>query len=213
MQAIDFIMIAAGYLSGSIPFGQIIFYLMRRDDVRKYGSKSIGATNVVRNAGLLPGVMTFLLDILKGTVPIFACGWVGIENTSWTVAIVAVAAVIGHMFPVWLGFKGGKGVATGVGVFIALSWQLTLIGLVFFVTGFALTRIVSVGSLLGTLGFVVLCFTLGASWGMPFTLQIAAVIVGALIFIRHCGNIARLVRGEEKKLFSSKKKETEGEAE
>ena len=129
MQIIDFIMIAAGYFAGSIPFGSIIYFLTTKEDIRKKGSGNIGATNVARNAGKKAGIATLLLDILKGFVIVKACFWFTFTPAlnEWTPALVAIAAVLGHMFPVWLKFKGGKGGATAVGSYIAMSWPVLLI--------------------------------------------------------------------------------------
>jgi glycerol-3-phosphate acyltransferase PlsY len=204
---VDFVMITVGYLAGSIPVGLIIFYLLKGDDVRKYGSKNIGATNVARNAGVLPGVVTLILDILKGFLPVAACAWITVSPGGWTIAIVAVAAIVGHMFPIWLLFRGGKGVATGLGVFLGLSWQVTLMALGMFILSFLIFRLVSLSSLVATASFVVFSFIFGSWLGIPLGIQIAALVACVLVFIKHYENIGRMVCGEEKKLFSGRKKE------
>lgn len=212
MNTIDYAMIALGYVSGSIPVGMIIFYLIKRDDIRKYGSKSIGATNVLRNSSLLPGLTTFILDILKGYLPISACVWVGISFDSWTVTFVAIAAVLGHMFPIWLLFRGGKGVATGLGVFLALSWQSALLALAVFILTFVLVRIVSVGSIAGAASFIVFTFLLSPWLNIPFNIQIGALVIGLLIIAKHYENIIRLIKGAEKRISVSDKSSTEESA-
>ena len=112
------------YLLGSIPFGHLIVKLKTGQDVRASGSGATGATNVLRTAGKALGVLTFALDIVKGVVAVLLARWitnVGWGETTWIVAVAAILAIIGHIFPVWLGFKAGKGVATGLGVFLAIS--------------------------------------------------------------------------------------------
>lgn len=207
MQLIEIIMIVAAYISGSIPFGKVIYFLLKKDDITKHGSGNIGATNVARNAGKIPGIITLLLDILKGLLPVLACGWVGISADSWTITYVAIAAILGHMFPVWLGFKGGKGVATALGVFLALSWQITLMVLAVFIISFVVTRIVSLSSLIAVASFAVLIFALGSFSNITLNLQIAGLVTAILIFIKHHENISRLLAGTEKKLSTKGKKD------
>lgn len=200
-------MIVVAYIAGSIPFGKLVYFLIKKDDITKHGSGNIGATNVARNAGKLPGIITLLMDVLKGFLPVVACSWVGIAADSWTITYVAVAAIVGHMFPVWLGFKGGKGVATALGVFLALSWQITLMGLGLFILCFAIFKIVSLSSLIAVGSFSALCFILGAYFGVTLNLQIAGLVTAILIFIKHHENIARLFARTEKKLSTKGKDE------
>lgn len=212
MQTLDYLMIAAGYFSGSIPIGLIIFYFLKKDDVRKHGSKNIGATNVARSAGIIPGIITLILDIMKGFLPVAVCGWYSLYNNEWTVAFVAVAAVLGHMFPIWLLFKGGKGVATALGVFLALNWIVTLCTMVIFIISFLTSKIVSLSSLIASGAFVILSFTLGSLLGMTINLQIGALVCGIFIFIKHQENIKRLIAGSEKKLSTKRAKGNEEES-
>ena len=200
----DYLLILSSYLSGSIPFGLIVYYLLKGNDIRKYGSKNIGATNVLRNAGAIPGVTVFVLDVLKGFLPVFIAGFFGVSSETWTITIIAVAAVVGHMFPVWLRFKGGKGVATAVGVFLALSWSLALFALALFITSVLITRIVSLSSLVAAGFFALLSFTIGPWLNMSLELQIASLVVSSLIFVKHHENIKRLIQGTEKKITSKK---------
>jgi glycerol-3-phosphate acyltransferase PlsY len=191
--------VAVGYLCGSIPFGVVLSRLVLGVDVRTVGSGNIGATNVARVGGRKLGVLAMLLDTVKAVVPILAArallaGAPGAE--AWTLG-VAAAAFVGHLFPVWLRFRGGKGVATAFGIFLVLAPWVALAGLAAWVIAYLVTRISSVGSLAGTAVCVAGVFLADgprhpASW--------TALVVGALIVLRHRGNIGRLVRGEERRL-------------
>jgi glycerol-3-phosphate acyltransferase PlsY len=168
-------------------------------DVRHVGSGNIGATNVARAGGKKVGIAVLLLDALKAIVPILvARSLLGGRPAAelWTV-LVALAAFVGHLFPVWLGFKGGKGVATGLGIFLVLAPWAAIAGVVTYLAAYGATRISSVGSLAGTavcaLGtFVVHGWTSPVSW--------AGLALAVLILVRHRENISRLVRGEEKRM-------------
>lgn len=193
------VLVVLGYLAGSIPFGVLLARRFAGVDVRTVGSGNIGATNVARAGGKKLGIAVLLLDTVKAVVPILAArallaGAPGAEG--WVVA-VAVAAFCGHLFPVWLGFKGGKGVATGLGIFLVLAPWAALGGIVVYAAAYAATRVSSVGSLAGTTvcalgGFVTHGLRSPVSW--------AGLVIAALIFLRHRENIRRLVRGEEKKV-------------
>src|ERR1041384_1342552 len=129
------------YLLGSIPFGYLIVRVTKGADIRETGSGGTGATNVSRRAGKAAGVLTLLLDLLKGSAAIIIAGWIGRgSNSDWWITAAAVVAILGHMFPVWLGIRGGKGVATAVGVFAVLAPALIGIAGLLFVTVVALTR-------------------------------------------------------------------------
>src|SRR4030095_3539302 len=136
------------YLLGSIPFGYLIVKLKSGSDIRQVGSGGTGATNVSRKAGKSAGVVTLALDALKGTLAVLAARWLtGESGTSWIVAGAAVLAVVGHCFPVWLKFKAGKGVATGLGVFLAIVPWAVLAAFALFVLIVWRTRYVSLGSI------------------------------------------------------------------
>jgi glycerol-3-phosphate acyltransferase PlsY len=192
------LLVLAGYLAGSIPFGLVLGRLVLGVDVREVGSGNIGATNVARAGGKGMGVVVLLLDAAKAIVPILVAravlaGRPGAE--AWTMG-VAVAAFAGHVFPVWLGFRGGKGVATGLGVFAVLEPWAALAGIAAYGAGYGATRISSVGSLLGTAACAVTTFAIEgarspASW--------AGLVIAAIIFARHEANIRRLLSGEEKR--------------
>jgi glycerol-3-phosphate acyltransferase PlsY len=190
------------YLIGSIPFGYLIVKLTRGADVRQTGSGGTGATNVSRRAGRLAGVATLLLDALKGAVAVFvAAKWTDQFQLHWTTADwillgAGVVAIVGHIFPVWLGFRGGKGVATGAGVFLLIAPFAVLGAGVVFLVVVLLTRYVSLGSMVGA-ATIPLFVWLSGLRAPEFT----GAIVGALLIIfAHRANIERLIGGTESKL-------------
>ena len=188
------------YLLGSIPFGYLIVRWQRGIDVRSTGSGSIGATNVMRNLGVVGFVATFLLDAGKGLLAVvLAARMTGNDPTA--VAAAAFAAVLGHCFPFWLRFRGGKGVATGVGVFIAIApWQVVL-ALVIFGVVVAIWRYISLGSIVGTAAFPVLVQLMKHP---PLQVVLGAAGAALIIIGRHHANIARLLKGTENKLGQKK---------
>lgn len=198
--------LAAGYLLGSVPFGVLLTRLLTGKDVRTVGSGNIGASNVARAAGKKAGVLTLLLDAAKAALPMLAARALAPDRaTGQTFAvIVGLAAFAGHLYPVWLGFKGGKGVATALGVFLVLAPLPALVALAAFGVAYGLTRIPAVGSLAGT---AVCCAGTFAqelaihgreAWGSP--VPWAGLSVGLVIVWRHRANIARLVRGTENRV-------------
>jgi glycerol-3-phosphate acyltransferase PlsY len=192
------ILVVAGYLSGSIPFGLVTARLFLGVDVREVGSGNIGATNAARAGGKKLGVLVLLLDSLKAIIPVYVTQRLMAGTTYgdvWVMA-VAVAAFAGHLYPVWLGFKGGKGVATGLGIFLVLAPVAALAGLATWVGVYLATKVSSIGSLAGTLVCVVVGFTMLG----PTPISWAGATVGALIWWRHRENIRRLISGEEGKL-------------
>jgi glycerol-3-phosphate acyltransferase PlsY len=195
----EIVLVVVAYLLGSIPFGWIFYRLKRGGDIRDAGSKNIGATNVARTTGAAFGILTLVLDMLKGFIAVALCFWTGINPESWAIAAVALAALAGHMFPVWLGFQGGKGVATGLGVFLGLAWHVALMALGIFIVCVLLTRIVSLSSMLAAVGFVVLTYILGPLLKIGVNIQIGALLAGILIIARHYENIGRLLQGSEKR--------------
>ncbi len=182
--------IVSAYLIGSIPVGVLLAKLKGKDP-RKTGSGNIGATNVMRAAGKALGILTLLGDILKGFIPTLIATQY-LEQSSY-VALVGAAAFVGHLFPLFLKFKGGKGVATALGVYLALSPLAILISIVAFVVVFVIWKYVSLGSLVGT-GLVPLNLYLLKA---PAEYTILSLIIGALIFIKHKDNIKRLMAGKE----------------
>jgi len=186
------------YLLGSIPFGFLLVRVFRKEDIRTVGSGNIGATNVVRSGAKGLGALTFVLDAAKGYVAVFAAKWVLGDWFGGTdlFAIAAIFAVLGHMYPVWLRFKGGKGVATAFGVFLALSPWAALLGLAVFVVVMAIWRYVSLASIASAVVFPVLAlwFARGA-----WTALLVAAVVGIplLVIVKHRQNIRRLLAGTE----------------
>lgn len=186
---------AIGYLLGAVPFGLVIGKMVGAD-VRKKGSQNIGATNVSRVLGKKLGFLTLVCDCLKSIVPMVLAAQILPESDTkeMTVAVTGVMAVVGHMFPLYLRFKGGKGVATGLGVFLYLSPVAIAISLLVFIASVALTGFVSVGSLLASGLIPLWLYFLGASK----TTLLAAFLVALLIWGKHHENIGRLLRGQEK---------------
>lgn len=207
MTRIYFIVAVVSYLLGSIPFGLILVRLFRGTDVRQIGSGNIGATNVMRTGSKGLGIATLVLDAAKGYAAVLVAIVVarnyaapGLAPSSFFIAvgIAALFAMIGHIFPVWLGFRGGKGVATGVGVFLALVPKAVLIVLAVFALIFAIFRYVSLASIIATAAFPVVAYVLMASGDrllMPFI-----VAAAALIILKHHQNIRRLLSGTENRL-------------
>ncbi len=191
------------YLLGSIPFGYLIVKLKSGADIRQTGSGGTGATNVSRKAGKSAGIFTLLLDALKGAAAVVLARWLtGDEGTSWVVAGAAVLAVIGHCFPVWLGFRAGKGVATGLGVFLAITPIAVLLSALIFFLIVWRTRYVSLGSILAA-AFVPVWFLIQNMVFGPardFAPIMSALSVASLVIIaKHSENIKRLVSGAENK--------------
>ena len=182
------------YLLGSIPFGYLIVRGKGAGDIRETGSGGTGATNVSRRAGKAAGVLTLLLDAAKGCAAVMIAR--AVVGNDWVIAAAATAALVGHIFPVWLGFRGGKGVATGVGIFLVLAPIALLCAGVVFVAIVLLTRFVSLGSITAAILIPVLVWLLSDS--RP--LLAAAVFGAALIVFAHRGNIQRLESGTESRI-------------
>ncbi len=190
--------IVFSYLLGSVPFGFILFYLSERKDIRSEGSGNIGATNVMRKKGKAFGIATLLLDMSKGVIPILY-GFKHFQDSPTLIMIGGAAAIIGHIFPLFLKFKGGKGVATLVGVFITFSYPAILVFLGFFVATVWITRFVSLGSIIGTIS--IFFYTLLTN--IP-EVAIVVLVIAILVISKHKANIKRIIDGKEHK-FSWKK--------
>ncbi len=184
------------YLLGSIPFGYLIVRWQKGIDVRSTGSGSIGATNVMRNLGIAGFFVTFLLDAGKGAVAVIGARRLTDNDPRW-VAAAAVAAILGHCLPVWLKFRGGKGVATGVGAFLSLGPIALGIALVIFALTVALWRYVSLGSILATALFPIALYFISHP---PPPILLGAAASGAIIIGKHHSNIRRLLTGTENRM-------------
>lgn len=197
------------YLIGSVSFGVIFTKKMAGFDVREKGSKGAGATNVLRNAGKKIAALTLICDILKGIVAMLVAILLGNIVTeldkALLVQVAAIAVVIGHTFPIFFGFKGGKGVATSLGILLLINWQIGLICLVFALVIMALTRMVSAGSVLAAILFPVLTLFIGQEYfivsGNYF---VFSVIMALIVAFNHRTNISRILNGTENKLSFKK---------
>lgn len=193
------LVVIVAYLIGSIPFGYLIVRLSGAGDVRETGSGGTGATNVSRRAGKAAGVLTLVLDVVKGSLAVLIAGWF---SEGWLVTLAAIAVVVGHIFPVWLGFRGGKGVATAVGVFLMVAPFALLCAGIIFGAVVSLTRYVSLASLSAAASIPLfiwlqnLLIQSRAEIKAPLT---AALVTALLIIFAHRGNITRLVSGTEPK--------------
>ena len=202
--ALKITFVAIAYLLGSIPFGYLfVKYLFTSgEDVREIGSGGIGATNVTRRAGVKGGLLTYVFDVAKGVAAVLLMKPVASEDYFW-IGAAALAAIIGHVFPIFLGFRGGKGVATGVGVYLALAPYSVLTTLVLWVAIVYLTRYVSLGSIVATAA-VPLWTLLYYGWLQPSphlkALLVVAIAGCALIVATHHENIRRLMSGTENKI-------------
>ena len=193
MTFMTFLLLIFAYLLGSIPTGVILAKAFGNVDPRTLGSKNIGATNVFRTAGKKLGILTLLGDIWKGIIPV-AIARGALDSYFW-IGAIALAAFLGHLYPIFLNFKGGKGIATGLGVFLALSPLPAVLSLLVFGAVVYKWRFVSLGSLSATSSFPILLAILN-----PHRIYIPfAIIVGMLIFYRHRENIQRLIAGKESK--------------
>jgi len=201
--------VVGGYLLGSVPFGLLIARL-KGIDIREHGSKNIGATNVWRVCGSKYGLPVFVLDAAKGVAAVFLARWLAVRfsgDVAWAGIAGAFACVLGHSFPVWLNFKGGKGVATSLGVLLSLlPWEgLAAFG-VWLVVFFA-SRYVSLASIAAAAGLVILAIVMQLlGWGHGWPTVGFAAVVAVLVIVRHKANIQRLLAGTENR-FGSKKKE------
>jgi glycerol-3-phosphate acyltransferase PlsY len=205
MSKLLLIMAAIGYLLGSIPFGYLLVRIFRGEDVRQSGSGNIGATNVSRKSPVL-GVLTLLLDALKGTCAVlladkvFERAWPGNVDVSLypLLSMIALCAILGHMFPVWLRFRGGKGVATSVGAFALLLPRATLGAFAIFVVVAILSRYVSLASILAALSLPIFAwFSLRDTNPQNYVAIFPIAIASVLVIVKHHDNIRRLLAGTE----------------
>jgi len=202
--------VVAAYLLGSIPTGYLLMRIFRKQDIRSLGSGNIGATNVLRSGAKGLGAATFLLDVLKGALAVLvgakiaSIGFPPIPPHN-AAALAALCAVLGHMFPVWLGLRGGKGVATAFGVFVVLVPYAALGSIILFAVVFALSRYVSLASILGAAAFPFFAWV-AAPWTHTYLIMAIIGIVAGLILVKHQQNIERLLAGTEYRFGSKNKK-------
>jgi glycerol-3-phosphate acyltransferase PlsY len=195
------------YLLGSIPFGLLLGKLFGATDVRKTGSGNIGATNVARAAGPLAGILTLILDIGKGSTAVFLAGRLSHNDATWMM-IAALCALVGHCFPVWLGFRGGKGVATAAGVFVVLCPPAVLGAAILFFLVVVFWRYVSLGSISAAAAMPLLVYLLWAPrHAPPHAITFGTLAAAVLIIFKHNGNIQRLIHGAEPKFSFRKAKD------
>ena len=199
--------LALGYLSGSLPWGLWIGRVVRGIDLREHGSKNLGATNAYRVLGPGLGILTLVLDVAKGALPVAWIPWWRPMDSfpggpAWCAVTVGLAAVAGHVWTCFAGFKGGKGVATMVGVLLALSPAAFGVFVAVFVATVALTRYVSLGSILGSIALVI-ALAVWEAEGMRSPAFLLGVVLAVLVVARHRENLRRLARGEERKFSFS----------
>jgi len=197
--------VLAAYMIGSLSFAVIVSRLMGLHDPRSYGSKNPGATNVLRSGNKAAAVVTLLLDAFKGWLPVVLVKWYGVDYGlgDGTVAAVGLAAFLGHLYPVFFGFKGGKGVATAAGVLLGISWILGVATLATWLIVAFFSRFSSLASLAA---FAPLYYLFGdrAAWYVDKGILMAVFSISALLFYRHRENINKLIKGTESRLGAPK---------
>ena len=213
---VSFIIVAiVAYLLGSISFSVIFTKKFKGFDVREKGSGNAGSTNVLRTAGVKVALLTLICDVLKGVIAVVFAMVVGkiakVDNSTaaWLCTLAGILVVIGHTFPVFFGFKGGKGVATSLGVLLILNWQIGLICLVFALVVMALSRMVSLGSISAAVLYPVLCIFLKNNYIIMgekthYVYIISSIILAVIVIFNHRSNIERIFNGEENKLTFKK---------
>ncbi len=209
--SITIALLLVAYLIGSFPTGYLAVRWLKGVDIRELGSGSTGATNVLRTLGKAPAIGVLLMDAAKGAVSIALAHW-GFHFFNITsiplptvVALAGLSAVIGHSWPIWLGFRGGKSVATSLGILLAMSWQVGLATLGVFAVMMAISRIVSLSSISGAIAVSLFMII----FKQPLAYQIFAIAAGIYVIWRHRSNIQRLLSGTEPKLGQKLSTETE----
>ena len=187
-----------GYLFGSFPSGYLAGKIAKGIDIRSLGSGSTGATNVLRHIGKRAAITVFLLDVFKGVISILLAKYF-LLNDSWQVAI-GLSTLIGHIWPVWLNWRGGKAVATGLGIFLGLSWQVGLATLGVFILMIALFRIVSLASVSAALALPFIMFISFKTSSISLPFLVISLLAMTLVIWRHRENILRLMKGKEPKI-------------
>lgn len=200
------LLLVVAYLLGSIPFGLLVARLLGGKDVREHGSGNIGATNVSRVAGPLPGILTLLLDAAKGVAAVGLARFFTGHSALWMM-LAGLAALLGHCFPLWLGFRGGKGVAAALGVFAMLCPLAAVAAFVLFFLVFVFWRYVSLASITAAAAMPLLIYFLWAPpHAPPPVITFGTLFAGALVVYKHQTNLRRLMDGTEPKFLSHKSK-------
>ncbi len=190
---IAFLLLIAAYLIGSIPFGYLISKVLNID-IRKFGSGNIGATNVYRTLGPVPGAIVFVLDLLKGTLPVYLA--IQLVSNPWLIILVGIAAVIGHTYPIYLKFKGGRGAATGLGILLGIAPDIFVGAVAIAALIIYISRYVSLASIITPIIVTIMLF----AFGRPLSYGLAAGLISIIIIARHIPNIKRLRNGTERKI-------------
>ena len=188
------LLLALGYLLGSMPNGYLAGRWLKGIDLRQCGSGSTGATNVLRNVGKGPALVVFLLDVGKGALTVLLTKSFGLND--WVQVLAGLAALAGHIWPMWLGWKGGKAVATGLGMFLGLAWPVGLACFGLFMAVISLSRIVSLSSVIAAIGLPVLMVISGNSSAYV----VVSLVASMLVLWRHRSNIERLITGTEPRI-------------
>lgn len=208
-------LVVAAYLIGSIPFSFLVVKLIAGTDIRSHGSRNVGATNVARTAGRKAGVIALLLDLAKGCAVVVVARWV-VAHAAWPfeagvspwqsrelwIALAGLIAVLGHMYPVWLRFHGGKGVATAAGVMLALNPIVILGGMIVFAIVLLAFRFVSLASMISAASLPV--FMRFLVHDAPFWRVVVTILIALAVIVKHHSNIARLVQGTERRMGQRK---------
>ncbi len=198
---LNLLILFLGYLFGSFPSGYLVVRIAKGIDIRSLGSGSTGATNVLRHIGKRAAITVFLLDLFKGVLSILLAKYF-LLNDSWQVAI-GLSTLIGHIWPIWLNWKGGKAVATGLGIFLGLSWQVGLATLGIFVIIITLFRIVSLASVSAALALPLIMFLSFSTSNFSLPFLIISLLAMTLVIWRHRENIIRLIKGKEPRIGQS----------
>ena len=188
------LLLAIGYALGAIPSGYLAGRWLKGIDLRDCGSGSTGATNVLRNVGKGPALLVFLVDVGKGALAVLLAKSVGLSD--WVQVLAGLAALAGHIWPVWLGWKGGKAVATGLGMFLGLAWPVGLASFGLFMATISLSRIVSLASVVAAIGLPVLMLVAGNSSAYV----VVSLVASSMVIWRHRSNIQRLMAGTEPRI-------------
>src|SRR5881394_1431022 len=209
-------LIVSAYLIGSIPFSYLVVRALAGADIRQHGSRNVGATNVARTFGKLPGVIALMLDISKGYAAVALARWITtrpewpfeasatagpLQSREFWIALAGLIAVLAHMFPVWLRFHGGKGVATATGAFLALDPRVILAGVIVFIIVILVTRIVSLASIVSAASIPLFFHFLADA---PFWRVAISILISIAIIAKHHSNISRLVKGDERRMGERK---------